>query len=154
RAAAVHQLGLGDGAADRALDAVTGHMIVDVELDARRHRIRGDLALPVIEDLEASIARPFDELEVTTRRRPLGLDAPLGDIVPAAVAVAARAREVTVRVVQAQLRADAPPRFDAHRLRRPPRALLPCADQRPHADAARRRALVAEAARRHLELVA
>src|SRR5262249_52208479 len=84
----------------------------------------------------------------------LGLDAPLGDIVPAAVAVAARAREVTVRVVQAQLRADAPPRFDAHRLRRPARALLPCADQRPHADAARRRALVAKATRRDLELVA
>src|SRR5262249_43152492 len=75
-APAVDELRLGDGPAHHTVDAVARGAFVDVELEAGRHRPGADAAAVLVEELDAPVGRALDELEVATRRRADGLDAP------------------------------------------------------------------------------
>src|SRR5262249_51560041 len=125
-APAVHTLRLGDRAAHRAENAIAGRVVVDVELDARGHRAAADGTVVLVEELEAPVGSALDELEVTVRRRAHRLDAPLGQVVPAVVAVIARAEEPAMRAVEPEVRPLAPPNLSlqADRPRDPANPIL------------------------------
>src|SRR5262249_22681016 len=151
RAPAVDELRLGDGPAHRAVDAVARRVIVDVELEPGRHRPRAEAAAVIVQELDAAVGRALDELEVAARRRADGLDAPLGDVVPAVVAVIARGDEAGMRAIELEVRPLAAAALEAHRPRDPAHAILADADEGADGHAPRRGALVAEAPGRDVE---